>query len=285
MGLPLDVAVRRMPPMTTIFTIPKPFEGRMAVIQHNAIQSWLRVMDCEVLLVGNETGVGEYASKHGLGHIPSVRCTENGTPLIDDVWQKAREAAAGDLLAYLNCDIMFTTSLTGVAKKIPFDSYLGICRRWDVEMDGEWDFSEGWQQRLEDYARRNGNLRHGRAVECHFFPKHTGFGEMLPFAVGRNRYDNWIVLRALELGIPVIDMTPIFPVVHQNHERHVPALSDEAYRAEIRTNHQLAGGFKRLATSHDATHTFGAEGLKPNGTSVAARFYRSFRKLCQVLDV
>lgn len=45
--------------MLTLFTIPKPFQGHIGMIQRNATQSWLQLQRaCEIVLVGDEGGTG-----------------------------------------------------------------------------------------------------------------------------------------------------------------------------------------------------------------------------------
>lgn len=271
--------------MITLFTIPKPFVGHTATIQDNAIRSWRALMDCEVFLMGDEDGVSDYARQNDLRQFADVKRTVHGTPLIDDVWEQARTAGSGSLFAYLNCDIMLDRDLEAIADRIPFDTYLAIARRWDVDISDPWSLELDWPATLSDFARKCGHLHHSRAVECHMFTRDTDFGSIPPFAVGRNRYDNWLVLRALESGLPVIDLTPCLTVVHQNHARHIPALSDEEYLAEIRENHRLAGGYQHLATSYDATHVLEPSGIQENASGLAKRFYRSFRSVCSTLGV
>ena len=56
--------------MLTIFSPPKPFQGKIDVIQRNAIGSWIALGDeVEVILVGDEIGISDVASEYGVGHI------------------------------------------------------------------------------------------------------------------------------------------------------------------------------------------------------------------------
>ena len=49
--------------MLTLFSTPKPFRGHIAVIQTNAIRSWLELEPaCEVILFGDEEGTAEVAA-------------------------------------------------------------------------------------------------------------------------------------------------------------------------------------------------------------------------------
>jgi len=76
--------------MLTIFSVPKPFHGRIGVIQTNAIRSWVLLRPaCEVILFGNEEGTAEIASRFGIRHIPDVERNEYGTPLVSSVFSTA----------------------------------------------------------------------------------------------------------------------------------------------------------------------------------------------------
>ena len=45
-------------PFLTVFTAPKPFTNpRINIIQKNAIQSWMRLKDVEIILIGDEAGI------------------------------------------------------------------------------------------------------------------------------------------------------------------------------------------------------------------------------------
>ena len=39
-----------------------------------------------------------------------------------------------------------------------------------------------------------------------------------PFAIGRLKWDNWLVWKARVQGFPIIDVTEAVTIVHQNHE-------------------------------------------------------------------
>ena len=73
--------------MLTIFTVPKPFDGHIGIIQRNAIQSWRCLRPaCEVILCGDEPGTAETAAALGTDRIPAVDRNEFGTPLLSSVF-------------------------------------------------------------------------------------------------------------------------------------------------------------------------------------------------------
>ena len=48
--------------MITVFSIPKPFTGDIALIQRNAVRSWSALgPDVQVVLVGDESGIADAA--------------------------------------------------------------------------------------------------------------------------------------------------------------------------------------------------------------------------------
>jgi len=57
----------------TLFTIPKAFNGHIAVIQRNAIQSWMRLHpEIEIILFGADEGTAEAAREFGLRYEPEL---------------------------------------------------------------------------------------------------------------------------------------------------------------------------------------------------------------------
>ena len=81
--------------MITIFAVPREFEGEFDVIQRNGIKSWtLLKPECEVILFGNEKGTAEVARELGVVHIPDLKVNEFGSPMLEDMIDKARERLA-----------------------------------------------------------------------------------------------------------------------------------------------------------------------------------------------
>ena len=59
--------------LVTLFSAPKSFmDARIATIQSNALSSWARLADTEVLLLGEEEGIGEAAARVGARHLAAV---------------------------------------------------------------------------------------------------------------------------------------------------------------------------------------------------------------------
>jgi hypothetical protein len=101
--------------------------------------------------------------------------------------------------------------------------------------------------------------------------------DLPPFAIGRTAWDNWLVWHALDLGIPVLDLSERVMVVHQNHDySHHKAGTEGVWKGEeARENLRLAGGRRRLSTMAEATHVLTVNGpeKKDGHTAQSAKRY------------
>jgi hypothetical protein len=107
-------------PLLTLFTVPKGFVGDTDVIQRNAIESWTRLgPDVEVILCGDDDGTALAALDLGVRHVPDTQRNEHGTPLLDSVFEAARQASLSPLLAYVNADIVLFDDFLDAANASP----------------------------------------------------------------------------------------------------------------------------------------------------------------------
>src|SRR5207244_10609033 len=111
--------------MLTIFSTLKPFKGHIGIIQRNAIASWALLHPRpEIILFGNEEGTAEAAMDIGALHVSQVARNEFGTPLLNDLFQKAEQLASHQTLCYVNADILllddFSEAVIG-ASRIRFE--------------------------------------------------------------------------------------------------------------------------------------------------------------------
>jgi len=210
--------------MLTIFTIPKPFSGHIDVIQKNAIMSWLSLTPaCEVILYGDEPGIGDVAQELSIRHVPDIRKNEYGTPFLDDVFNHAQRIARHDIICYCNADIIFFNDIIEAVKKISVRDYLMIGERWDVDVTTPLEFSrENWAQDFFTFARSHHTVLNFPGMDYFIFPRGM-LQDMLPFTVGRRGWDNWLIFHVRKRKIPVIDATGVLNAIHQNHSyTHIP---------------------------------------------------------------
>lgn len=253
--------------MLTIFSIPKAFHGHIDVIQRNAIQSWLRLYPpCEVILCGDDAGVAEVASEFGVRHLPDITRNEYGTPLLSSAFARIQQVAQHRLICYVNADIIFLSHLTACIKRVAFQRFLMVGQRWDLVLTAPLDFQrQDWEQRLMAQVSNHGILHPPSGSDYFVFPTDV-MGHLPDFAVGRPGWDNWFIYRARTLGIPVIDVTDVNTVIHQNHDySHIPHGSDgkSSEGPEADYNLNLVGGFDHVFTLEDATHLMTRHMLLP----------------------
>jgi hypothetical protein len=241
--------------MVTFFTIPKPFEGHVGMIQRNALRSWLRLApDVQVI------AIGEMDRAVDVDHVPNVARNGHGTPLLNDAFRIAEERARHQALCFCNADILlpqsFSDAVAVAAARQPF-LLVGEC--WNVRVASETDcIPEGGKRRGAD------------ALD--FFCYSRGvFSELPPFAAGRAAFDNWLVWYARSSNTTVIDATLSVRAVHQDHSySHIGTIDDMRNGPEAIENRRLAGGGReRLYSRLDATHLLVRGRLVPNPLAVA----------------
>jgi hypothetical protein len=249
----------------TLFTVPKPFVGRTAVLQENALASWRALVPAvQVIVFGTETGAAEAADAVGALHVPEIAMSERGTPLVNDLFRRAQELADNEWLCFVNADIIlppaFMAAVEAAVARLPRAIAVGQCR--NIEIDGP---TGGWTPEIEAAALR-APLRGPGGIDYIVF-RQGAFSAFPPFTLGRANFDNWLVWDARKRGLPVVDLTQTVPAIHQMHAYdHVQGGQSEAYfGAEAHHNFVLAGGRLRLFNIDDATHRLTPRGLRRNG--------------------
>ncbi len=232
-------------PLITVFSAPKPFtDPRIAVLQRNAITSWTKLPDVNIVLLGDEPGLAEIAAELGLTHIREIPRSESGAPLMDAMFRFAREASPTPLYAIVNADIILFDDFAQAAKNVSarLEKFVLMGQRWDIDITEPLDFSEGWQNRLRSIVHRQGNLHRPAGSDYFLFPM-TTYQLLPPFIIGRAGWDNWMIYHARKSGFPAIDATADVMIVHQNHDySHLPGGQPHYKHPETETNIRLAGG-------------------------------------------
>ena len=250
--------------MLTIFAAPKPFRGHIAVIQRNAIRSWTLLQPpCQIILFGDEEGIAEVAAEFGLRHVPHVARTTFGTPLVSDVFTQAERASDHNLFCFLNSDIVLTSDFMRAIERVVEQKsrFLLVAHRWNLDVSDAFDFKPDWEEELRRKVRTRGELGGPSSIDLFAFTRGV-MGEIPPFALGRPRWDNWMLYRARSLRLPLIDATPVVMAVHQNHDysHHPQGWHGTRHGDEAVANEMLAGG--AYFTLIDATHLLTPRGLR-----------------------
>jgi hypothetical protein len=250
----------------TLFALPKAFIGHTAIIQRNALGSWVRLRPApEVVLFGDDPGVAEAAREFGVRHIPAIARNEFGTPLVSDLFQKAEAASVHDVLCYTNADIIFMNDLPAAVARVAQGQrrFLLGGKRWNLDLRTPLGFDDGWDERLRAHSRAQGVLQDAWWIDYFVFRRGIA-AAMPPFAIGRPAWDNWLIYHARRQRIPVIDATEVVAAIHQAHDyAHVPQSTGDHWRGpESDRNIALAGGHERAFSLLDASHRLTHRGIR-----------------------
>lgn len=245
--------------MLTIFTTCKPFLGHNAVIQRNAIRSWtLLDPGVEVILLGDDEGTAEVAQELGVRHIPEVDRNEYGTPLMNSIFAKAQDAAAHDIMAYVNADIILMGDFVQALKRVKargFRRFMILGPRWDLDVRQELDFGTPlWERNLLTQVDELRDLHPPGGIDYFVFTKGV-YQNVPPFAIGRQVWGHWLVYHARELGIPMINAAKVVRAVHQNHDysHHPDGILGISEGIEVQQNRAFAPTWIATFDYMDAT--------------------------------
>jgi hypothetical protein len=232
-------------PLITVFSAPKPFtDPHIATIQRNAITSWTKLPDVNIVLLGDEPGLAEAAAELDVTHIPKIPRSPSGAPLMDAMFGLARESSPTPLYAIVNADIILFDDFVQAAKNVSSqkENFVIMGQRWDLEMTEPLDFSQGWQERLRTQVKNQGALHRPAGSDYFLFPA-SCYTQLPAFIIGRAGWDNWMIYHALKNKFPAIDATADVMIVHQNHDySHLPGGQPHYKHPETKINIELAGG-------------------------------------------
>ena len=245
--------------MLTIFSCPKPFQGRINTIQRNAIGSWILLEPKpEIILIGNEQGTAEICREFNLHHVPDVERNEYGTPLVNSVWQVAQSAAGTGVMMYVNTDIIllsdFMRAVEGIRTVLNGSNFLLFGGRWNVD-DAPIAFDgDNWEDKLKKFVKQHGWLDNRIAMDYFVFPRNIDW-KLPPFSLGRQSWDSWFPYRAAKMSVPAIDISDCVTAIHQNHDySHFQSRRGiSPQNPEVSYNFRLLG-FGRRYTILDASH-------------------------------
>lgn len=280
--------------LITLFSIPRAFDDQWSIIQANAINSWKQLGDAvEIILIGDDPGVSDFAAGAGLKHISGVKCNEFETPLLSSTFQLAVQNSQSPLMGYVNCDIILLAEFVQAIERVKghFDGlrqsdFLAIGRRTNLFVDRPFDFSD--QKQIEDLrklASSDGQLDSVVCKDYFVFPR-TKYAAIPEFAVGRGNWDNWMLASAKAESMPVVSMTECVLAIHQMNE--VTHTGITKYRnyvagAEAKTNQRLAGG-RNLVRGSTSTHRLTCgEIVKNRWHQLGCEFWLDFPKFARLL--
>lgn len=190
-------------------------------------------MNVEILLFGvEEEGARAFAEEVGLPIFP-VRRNDRGTPLFGSILAGGEENAQAETVCFVNSDIVTLPGFTRVlrAAKTAFDRFLLSAVRWDADVGRELEFGIGWARRLEGEVRAGAERHRPSGIDL-FCYRGLRYAKAEPgFLYARSRFDNWMVWRALEAGVPFLDGRMM--LVHQEHPRQARLYRDRQHPERV----------------------------------------------------
>lgn len=273
--------------MLTLCSTGKPFLGHIGVIQRNALKSWtLLHSDVEIILFGDDEGAADVCAEYGLRHERHVQRNDHGSKRLDYMLDLAQEIAKHDVVCYVNCDIIlmkdFCCALEQVMAAHP--QFLMVGRRWDTEVKEAIDFCDArWSEELSQRALTANQQRDYWWIDYFAFSRGLYHGKVPPLVIGRVFWDNWLIWRAITMGVSVADASAVVRAIHQNHDYSYHPLGKKGVFGDkqAQRNFEYAGGLNHLRVIADATEVLTPEGLKPNRKRhwvALKRFLREVRR-------
>lgn len=215
------------------------------------------------MLFGDSEGTAEVAQELGARGEPKIATNQYGTPLLNDLFLRAETHCTSQMMCYINSDILllgeFKRAVDQVAERLK--KFLIVSQRINIDVTERINFRSDWEAPLWKQARESGTSGQHTAIDIFVFPRGT-FSQIPDFGIGRLWFDQWLIKAARESGIPVVDLSPVAPVLHQNHDyNHVAGGADWIWKGkEAEHNLRLYGGVEHAYTLLDVTHELRAGG-------------------------
>ena len=254
--------------LVTLFSTLRPFvEPSTILIQRNAIQSWLALTpQPQILLIGDDAGVAAIAREFSVQHIPDVEKDMYGIPMRSSMCQIAHSAAEHDLLCIINSDIIVLDHFYDALSAMTLDRFVAAGRRHDLDLKDEIPAdADDWRSVLRTRIRTEGRLRGPSTIDYAVYCKSIDPPVLPPFPMNSFGWDPWFLYAYRHRDIPVVDLTPVVTIVHQNHESYTDVRRKRrAWRKDSQAMAALrrAGGFSSMMTLREADYVLTPTGLQ-----------------------
>ena len=207
--------------MITFFTIPRPFNELYGELQDRAIKSWLKISS-NIILCGDEAGVGEYAIENNLTHIPNIlHTTGKKTGFLHYYWgdicKKSSIVCKTEYLARINTDCILLGDI---------DKCISSCEKLG-------DFMLVSQRHDSSMLV----LHPPCGIDLHVAKKEA-FNNVPQFLVGFGGEDNWLAKQYYKKKT-LVDITDSIYLLHQDHHKEFIRSYDCDTDYEYRYNQNL----------------------------------------------
>jgi hypothetical protein len=198
-------------------TIPRSFKYPYLNSQLNTINAIKRYNpDSKIVLYSDDPGVYDFANNNNC-IAPSIVKKNGHLPLVNCALIFANDLFPESYVCFINSDILVLTNLNNILEtmSIKFKKYMCICYRTEVIVNKVMNDNDFVQ-----ILNNTDNLNNGKHTAMDFFLLSPGLVndiEMPNFSVGRPGWDSWLSCRIRRLSIPLIDISNVVTIAHQDH--------------------------------------------------------------------
>ena len=156
-----------------------------------------------------------------------------------------------------------TSHRLSTASTVCIANSMAVGRRWDFDWDQPIDFAQpGWAEIVRAEAKKANVQRPGNFIDYFLFSRGV-CDNLLPLAIGRFWWDNYLLWRARSGGAELLDISAIVMALHQNHDySHSKKFADVRQGPELKRNRTMVGPWWHLYTIEDATKIVAADGVQ-----------------------
>jgi hypothetical protein len=205
--------------MISFFTSLKPMRGQAATHQANSLRSWrAAVPSCEIIVFDAVEGGSALLADVGANHQLDIARNDFGTPLISAMFSEAQRLGRHSTLCYINGDIILLPDfLAAINRLAAWKTFCAISQRWDLDSDELINFdAASWADELKRTVAACGRQHDQWAMDVFSF-RRGAVGSLPEFAIGRPAWDNYLIRHLLKRGIPIVDLSKVIRLIHQNH--------------------------------------------------------------------
>ena len=197
-------------------------------IHRNVIRNW-GLLSPDVIPVlftsmNASSDAVDYARQRNWHIFPVPKRSKGGIPVFRYMFLEAQQLFDTSFYGYVNSDILFNKGLTDtihgllrLKKNLTNLLVVGQRRNWKIK----------WQQNVTELEEIGEAAKSSpmfwACAEDYFISTHNGYpwSSIPDFVVGRNGYDNWMVVTAIKSRIPVVDITKTVTALHQTDARGI----------------------------------------------------------------
>ena len=206
--------------MLTLFTVIQTFRGAAAVIQRNALRSWMLLHpEVQVLVFGEAESGLEACWELGIHYDAEPELTALGAVRLDYMFAKAQKLARFNTLCYVPCDTLLLADFCEALNRVEalYPQFAMVGRNWDLSVQEAGSIGEaGWESRLRRATEREGRPNAAEHIAYVAFSKGLYVNDLPPLGVDEPGCANWLLWKAMTERVAVVDASEMVLAVHQH---------------------------------------------------------------------